>query len=87
MVKTADLRNGNDASQLGRLHWPRFRRVLVQREVSPGFLIVRDEGLQVAKQTGLIENDHVVETLPANRADDALHAARCHGDRGADRTS
>jgi hypothetical protein len=28
VVKTADLWNGNDVSQLGRLHWARFRRLL-----------------------------------------------------------
>jgi hypothetical protein len=41
----------------------------------------------VPVQRGLVENVHVVEALATNRADDALHVAHCHGERGADRTS
>ena len=47
------------------MHGPRFRRVLGQGEVRPGFVIVRQEGLHVPVQGGLVENDHVVEALAA----------------------
>jgi hypothetical protein len=43
MMKTADLRNGHDAASVGSWHRPRFRSILIQREVCPGFMIVRQE--------------------------------------------
>ena len=73
VMETAYLRDRNHGSEFQRVHRPRFRRVLGQREVRPGFVIVRDERLQVAKQTGLIENYHVVQTLAANGADYTFH--------------
>ena len=73
VVKTADLRYGNDGADVERVHGPRFRCVLSQREVRPGFVIVRQEGLHVPVQCSLVENDDVVEALAANRADDAFH--------------
>ena len=50
VVKTANLRYGNDGSEFRRVHGPRFRRVLGQREVRPGFVIIRQEGLHVPVQ-------------------------------------
>ena len=73
VMKPANLGDRNDGSAIRRVHGPRFRCVLGQREVRPGFVIVRDERLQVAKQAGFVENYHVVEALAANRADDAFH--------------
>ncbi len=72
-MKTAELWDGNDSSEFWKLHKPRFRRVLGQREVGPGFVIVHHERFQVPIQTGLVENDDVVQALAANGADDALH--------------
>ena len=43
MVKTADLRYRNDPSEFPWLHRPRFRRVLAQREVRPGLVIIHEE--------------------------------------------
>ena len=39
VVKPAHLGNRNDGAPIRRVHRPRFRRVLGQREVSPGFVI------------------------------------------------
>ncbi len=72
MVKTANLRYGNDGCEFRRVHGPRFRRVLSQREVHPGFVIVRQERLHVPIQRGLVEDNHVVQTLPAESADQAF---------------
>jgi hypothetical protein len=47
VVKTANLGFGNDGSESQRVHGPWFRRVLGQREVRPGFVIVRHERLQM----------------------------------------
>jgi hypothetical protein len=79
MVKAANLPYGNHASVLRRVHRPRFGRVLGQREMRPGFVIISQEGLHVAVQGGLVENDHVIEAFAADGADDAVprrHVAR-----------
>jgi hypothetical protein len=73
VVKTANLRNGNNRSRLQRLYGSRFGRILGQRKVRPGCVIVREEGLHVPVQRSLVEDDHVIEALAANRADDAFH--------------
>ena len=43
VMKTANLRDRNDGSDFQRVHGTRFWRVLGQREVRPGFVIVRQE--------------------------------------------
>ena len=43
MVKTANLRYGNYGADFRRVHGPRFRRFFGQREVRPGFMIIRQE--------------------------------------------
>jgi hypothetical protein len=73
VVKTANLRYDHHGSEFQRLHGPRFRCVLGQREVRPGFVIIRQKGLRVPVQGSLVENDHVVKTLAANRTDDAFY--------------
>ena len=47
VVKIANLGCGNDWSELRRVHGPRFGRVLVQREVRPGIVIVGHERFHV----------------------------------------
>src|SRR5215831_13706474 len=53
MVKTADLRDRDHSTQLRRMHFPWFRRVLLQRQVRTGSVIVRKICRQDAAQTGL----------------------------------
>ena len=43
VVKSANFWYGNDASECRWVHGPRFRCVLAQREVRPGFVIIRQE--------------------------------------------
>src|ERR1039457_6525577 len=43
VVKPANLRYRNDGAAFWRVHRPRFGRVLGQREVRPGFVIIRQE--------------------------------------------
>jgi hypothetical protein len=59
MMKPAGLGDGDDLSEQWGLHKSRLRRILGQREVRPGFVIIRHERFQVALQTGLVENDDV----------------------------
>jgi len=40
--------------------------------MTAGLMVVVQKGLQMARQAGLIENNHVVQALAANRADHAL---------------
>ena len=48
VVKTANLRYGSNRSKCRRVHGPRVRRILGQREVRPGFVIIGHESFQVA---------------------------------------
>lgn len=72
-MKTADLRYRNDGSEFGRVRQPRFRRVLDQREVRPGFVIIRQERLHMPVEGGLIENDDVIQTLAPQSANHSFH--------------
>src|SRR6266513_161873 len=50
MMETADLLNRDDPSEFWRLHRLRFRRVLTQREVCSGSMIIRHERPHVPMQ-------------------------------------
>jgi len=50
VMDAADLRNGNYSAGISSLHGPGFRRVLIQREVSPGEVVIRHERLHTAIQ-------------------------------------
>ena len=82
MVKTAYLRNTDDASPFGRLHRPFFWCVFRQSEVTAAVMVVLEEPAQMTRQAGLVENDHVVQALTANGPDqDVLQIAA--GERSA----
>src|SRR5215831_5130926 len=66
MVKTADLRDRDQSAQLRRMHFPWFRRVLLERQMRTGRVIVRKIRRQDSAQTGLITNDHVIQAFPPN---------------------
>jgi len=72
VVKTANLRYGNDGSESRRMHRSGFRRILIQRQVSSGSVIVRQERLEMPVQRGFVEDDHVIQTLAAHRANHAF---------------
>ena len=86
MVEAADLRNGDDSTGLRPLDRPRLRRILVQSKVCPALVIVGHE-TTVAAQVSFSGDEHVIQALPADRANDAFDAARCQGDPGVDSTS
>ena len=87
VVKTIHLWNANDMPQFGRLHRPCFWRILVQSQMTAGVMVVLDKPCQMARQAGLIDNDHVVQAhsrriVPMTRST----YARCQGEAGADKT-
>jgi hypothetical protein len=70
VVQTADFGSRHDAAN--QLDNAFRRRILVEREVRPRPLVVRNVGPKDATKMSLIENDDVVQALAANRADDAF---------------
>jgi len=72
MVQTADLWNGHDRAE----RWWRDRsglwRVLGQREMRPRPVVVGQVPRQDASQADFIQDDHMIETLASNGADDAF---------------
>ena len=73
MMQAANLWDGDDWVAVGRFDFSRYRSVAFQRKMSSWFVIAREVREQNAPQMGLVENDDVVETLAAYRADDSLH--------------
>ena len=71
VVKTSDLRYRHDGFGFPRVHRPRFRCLLRQGEVRPGFVIIRDERLHMPVQRGLVEDNHMIQALTAEGADEA----------------
>jgi len=72
MVQAADLRNRHGRPRLYRLNRAGDRGVLVQRQVSPRTLVVIEVGSKDSAKAGLIQNDHVIQALASDRADQSL---------------
>jgi len=60
VVKSANLRYGNDGSECRRVHGLWFGRVLGQRQVRPGFVIIRQKGFHAPVKGSPVENDHML---------------------------
>lgn len=67
-----EVRELDDRSLAGQLDGPVNRGVLVEREAGPEPMVVRDVLAQVAAQATLVPDDHVVEALAAEGADQAF---------------
>jgi hypothetical protein len=84
VVQTADFRSHHDAA--GRLDGACQWSILAEREVRARPLVVRDVGPKDSTKMPLLEDDDVVQTLAADRADDAFDVgilpgrARCGAD-------
>ena len=72
MVQTADLWEGDKGACGGWLYGPRLGAILVQREMRPAPVVITKVRRQHTAQVTLIEDDDVIETFAADRADDAL---------------
>jgi hypothetical protein len=72
MVQAADLWKGNNSACRRWLYGPRLWAILVQREMRPAVVVILKIRRQRTAQVTLIEDDDVIETFAADRADDAL---------------
>src|SRR2546426_212416 len=81
MMKTTDFGSGDDPA--GR--WadrPAIRCILVQPEVGPAPMVVGEVRAKDTAEMWAVDDDHVIQTLAANRADQALDVRalpRTHG--------
>src|SRR6266436_4746753 len=86
MMQPADFRDGDDRTCSRRAYRAGLRAILGERQMRSGAVIVLKISRQDAAQVGFVENDDVIETLAADRADDALdigvlpRGARCGDD-------
>ena len=69
MMQAADPREGDDLPPIRRLALVEFGRVLVEREVGPGSVIVLEVHAQDAPQVRFCENDDVAEEVPPTQAE------------------
>lgn len=72
MMEPADFRAGDDGTDVGGRDWPRVWRVLVEGEMRPRSLVVRDIGAEEPSQMAFVEHDDVVEALTSDRSDDSF---------------
>jgi len=71
-MQAADLRDLDDPTCARRLRPPRDRGVLVEGEVRAPQVVVGEVVAQMAPKSAFVPDDDVVETLAADRADQAL---------------
>jgi len=72
MMQATDFWNWDDHARARRLDWPSLGCVLVEREMSADPVIVREVAGQGAAQVSFAQDDDMIETLAADRADEPL---------------
>jgi hypothetical protein len=72
MMEPANFGPRHDPTGSGRVDGARLGRVLAEREVSSRALVVRDVRAKHSSEMSLVEDDHVVQALAADRPDDAF---------------
>ena len=72
MMQATDFWDWDDHARARRLAWPSLGRVLVEREMSAGPVIVGEVAGQSATQVSFAQDDDMIETLAADRADEPL---------------
>ena len=72
MMQATDFRKRDDSAALRRLDETRVWRILVERKMGPGVVVVVHVRRKDASQMAFVEDNEVVQTLPPNRADDPL---------------
>jgi hypothetical protein len=88
VMKSADLRNRNDAPARWRLQVAPIGVVVVEGLMRAGGVVVGEIPTQQTSEVPFVEHDDVIEAFPSNRADDALGEGILPGRaRGAMRTS
>ena len=62
-----------DRANLRPLDWPRQRTIHVQRPVCAPVMIIEEVLSQQSPQMALVQDDHVIQALAADTADESLH--------------
>lgn len=75
VVPPTNFAHCDHSSQLRSLDRPRLWRVLLQRKMGSGLVIVGEVRRKRSTQRGFPEDDHMVQTLAPNGTDHALHVA------------
>jgi hypothetical protein len=73
MVEAADLRDGNDPTLLGCLNRTRHGSTATERSMTADQVIVVQVARDDSPEMGFVNHDEVVQTVPADRSDHALH--------------
>ncbi len=84
MVEPADLEELNDPTELRRLHLCGLRRVLPESKVRPASVVVVEIARHNPSKVSFVQDDHVVEAVAADRANQTFHEWRLPGAPGCD---
>ncbi len=79
VMEPADLRKRHDLAAADRLHRPSVGRILVERQVTPGAMIIVQVGCQDLPKMSFVQDDDMIETFAPDRTDDALDVRRLPG--------
>jgi hypothetical protein len=86
MVQAADFGNLHDLACLWELDGPDVGGILVEREVRASLVVVREVPSQDVAQVPFAKDEHMIQALASDRADEALRqgvlprALRCRQD-------
>jgi Integrase core domain len=72
MVQPSDFGNRHDRAHLGPLDGSHVGRILLEREVSAGPVVVREVACRDASQVPFAQNENMIQALAPNRADEPL---------------
>ena len=72
-MEPADLRNRNDAATWRGLHDSWLGTVVVERSVGPRGVVVAAVAAEEPAEMGLVEDEEMIQALPADGADHPLH--------------
>ena len=72
MMQATDFRKRDDCAGGGEVYRTGLRAVLGKRQMRSRLMVISKIRRKHATQVTLVENDHVVETLATDRANDAL---------------
>ena len=87
VVQTANFRAHHDGSDACLGGGPVIGRVFLEGKVGSAPVIILDVGREHAPEMPLVQDDHVIEALSADRADHTLDIWILPGTRRADTTS
>jgi hypothetical protein len=72
IVQTTDFADGHDVAEFRWLDWPPVGSVFGEGQVGPGVVVIDEVVRQDVAQMALAQDENVVKTLTADRADKAF---------------